>query len=69
MKTIKDIKTIRQHNFPKRERYLVDLEEVRAEAVKRIIGCNCSFGTNPLLMCGGCQRDYWFNNLTEEDLK
>lgn len=44
------------------------VSDLRAEAVKRVKShypdCNLSFGR-----CKGCERDIWFNNLTEEDLE
>ena len=48
--------------------------KLRQEAIKRVKSCcpNDNVGGIPLRKnksCIACERDIWFNNLTEEDLK
>ena len=49
-------------------------KELKQEAIKRILNCcpNNNVGGVPLRKnkrCIACERDIWFNNLTEKDLK
>jgi len=51
-------------------------QKLKQEAIKRVKGCKeivgftleCRNATKES-KCGGCKRDIWFNNITEEDLK
>ena len=54
----------------------VDCSELKQEAIKRVKSCNKPVdftrndrcGYNKKEYCDICQREIWFNNLTEEDL-
>ena len=75
LKTLKDLKSNNSYlpNY-------VHLKNLKAEAVKRRKNCKelLEFsGCHPcgteyrgsIFRCKGCERDMWFHNLTEEDLK
>lgn len=63
LKTLKDLGTNQVVN-----------EVLKKEAIKRVKNCcpDDNVGGIPLRKakrCVACERDIWFNNLTEEDLK
>ena len=47
----------------------VKAKELKQEAIKRIKDCDCYNKFYDLDKCKACERDIWFNNLTEKDLK
>lgn len=73
-KTLKDL-------YPKQElaqeKLWIMEEQLREEAIKRIKSCkrpvnftrNDRCGHNKKEYCDVCQREIWFNNITQEDLK
>ena len=83
LKTLKDLITyLGTGNSSDDE--IVKVNKLKAEAVKRIKNCSCCkvygltyiYDNDKLVekrmereLCLACERDKWFNNLTEEDLK
>ena len=67
----KEFKTLRDFEDMKYPQWMI-----KQEAIKRVNNCPYVFGLNLLCQniiqkykCCGCQRDIWFNNITEENLK
>ena len=77
LKTLKDIvKRTCNEAGVKEEDCLIDWEELKQEAIKRVKVCkNCkSYAdfadcTIESERCIACQRDVWFNSVTEKDLE
>ena len=45
----------------------IDYERARREAINRVNSCHDACSKD--FRCKACQRDMWFNGITEEDLK
>jgi len=74
LKTLKDLPNESRYDADKDIKLdAVLVETLKQEAIKRVKSCckDDNVGGTPLRKsprCGGCIRDIWFNNLTEEDL-
>ena len=67
LKTLKDFEDL-VYRF-KDDTVVVSKRLLRQEAIKRIKNCKTCNKWAVEAHCRACERDMWFNNLTEEDLK